>query len=375
MNAGLVRDIFISHASEDKEEVARPLHDALVERGWSVWLDELALTIGDSLEESINAGLAMSRFGVVVFSPAFFAKRWTKRELNGLAAKEVGSGTKVILPVWHRVDQAEVLRHYPIIADRLGAPTARGIDYVADEVSRALRVAASRPANTAGSEELVQSVPLADVIDGSDSGNGGIEFSRASVANAKQGWGRWLEELLNVSEGSYEVTSARVRWTLESADGRDALCERTSNWRFLRDDIRTVFDSYWGPGAQRDEYTCTPGTPIEHFEMGGRVYVAVALPSPVGVGDTMRFASKRRVRNAFPQAHEWIEVQNQYAAGPTTLEIAFPQARPPRDAELLVGESGERVALSPEPEVDGRVVLRIPEREYGDGLLRVTWSW
>lgn len=43
-------DLFISHASEDKAAVARPLFDALIQRGWSVWLDELELTIGDSLE-------------------------------------------------------------------------------------------------------------------------------------------------------------------------------------------------------------------------------------------------------------------------------------------------------------------------------------
>jgi TIR domain len=61
-------DVFISHASEDKDTVARPLSRALVARGWFVWLDELELTIGDSLSGRIDAALARSRFGVVVLS-------------------------------------------------------------------------------------------------------------------------------------------------------------------------------------------------------------------------------------------------------------------------------------------------------------------
>ena len=42
-------DVFISHASEDKEEVARPLAEALRKNGLSVWYDEFELKIGDSL--------------------------------------------------------------------------------------------------------------------------------------------------------------------------------------------------------------------------------------------------------------------------------------------------------------------------------------
>ena len=77
-------DAFISHASEDKEELVRPLADALVERGLKVWYDEFNLTVGDSLRRSIDKGLAKSRFGIVVLSSSFFAKNWTQYELDGL---------------------------------------------------------------------------------------------------------------------------------------------------------------------------------------------------------------------------------------------------------------------------------------------------
>lgn len=153
-------DVFVSHASEDKELVARPLADALTSLGWKVWLDELQLTIGDSLSSRIDEGLTKSHFGVVILSPAFFGKPWPERELAGLAAREIGAGQKVILPVWHEVDYAFVVGRSPVLADRLGAPTSGGIPRVAEEVSTALEANATsdRPAMesvTSSGEETV----------------------------------------------------------------------------------------------------------------------------------------------------------------------------------------------------------------------------
>ena len=131
-------DVFISHASEDKQTVAGPLAHALLDHGLTVWLDELVLKLGDSLSRRIEAGLARCRFGVVVLSPAFFAKEWPRRELEGLAAREVADGTKVILPVWHNVDRRFLLKHAPILADRLGAPTSAGLPDVTAKILEAL---------------------------------------------------------------------------------------------------------------------------------------------------------------------------------------------------------------------------------------------
>ena len=61
-------DVFISHASEDKDDVVRPLANALKKEGLSVWYDEFELKIGDSLRRKIVQGLSNSRFGIVVIS-------------------------------------------------------------------------------------------------------------------------------------------------------------------------------------------------------------------------------------------------------------------------------------------------------------------
>src|SRR5262249_7850007 len=79
-------DAFISHASEDKAALARPLADELKARGYSVWLAEYELRVGDSVYGSIDDGLRRARFGVVILSRNFFAKNWPRRELSALAA-------------------------------------------------------------------------------------------------------------------------------------------------------------------------------------------------------------------------------------------------------------------------------------------------
>jgi hypothetical protein len=83
-------DVFISHASEDKDEVVRPLAYALQASGLGVWYDEFELRIGDSLRRKIDRGLVSSRFGVVVLSKAFFGRGWPEYELDGLVTRRVG---------------------------------------------------------------------------------------------------------------------------------------------------------------------------------------------------------------------------------------------------------------------------------------------
>jgi hypothetical protein len=110
-------DLFISHASEDKNVLAKPLSAALSAFGLRVWYDEFTLTLGDSLSRSIDKGLASSKYGAVILSPAFFAKRWPEYELRGLTARELGE-EKVILPIWHNVTRTDVLQFSPPLADK-----------------------------------------------------------------------------------------------------------------------------------------------------------------------------------------------------------------------------------------------------------------
>ena len=155
-------DIFISHASEDKAEIARPLADHLKRLGLRVWLDEFELTLGDSLRRSIDHGLAGSRFGVVILSPAFFRKEWPNKELDGLVSREDGS-EKVILPVWHRVSRDDIVTFSPILADKIAVSTSHGLEHVGSQILHAVTRGASEVTRSGTSlEELGQKMLVAD---------------------------------------------------------------------------------------------------------------------------------------------------------------------------------------------------------------------
>ena len=133
-------DVFVCHASEDKDDVARPLAEALRRANLVVWFDEFELRIGSSLRRSIDMGLANSRFGVVILSPAFFDKGWSNYELDGLVTREVTGGGQIILPVWHRVTKAEVVGYSPSLADKLARSTSEfTVDEIADEVAQVIK--------------------------------------------------------------------------------------------------------------------------------------------------------------------------------------------------------------------------------------------
>jgi hypothetical protein len=129
--SGVLYDAFICHASEDKDGLVRPLAERLMRDHVEVWYDEFSLAVGDSLRRSIDRGLANSRFGIVVLSPSFLAKRWPAWELDGLVSRQNGSDHDVILPVWHNVDAADILAYSPPLADKVAASSANGLDNVA----------------------------------------------------------------------------------------------------------------------------------------------------------------------------------------------------------------------------------------------------
>ena len=115
------------------------IRDKLISQGLKIWLDEDNILLGDSLRRSIDIGLSKSRFGIVILSPDYIRKQWTNRELSGLLARE-NSGSKVILPVWHRVKPEDVLEFSPMLSDRLAISTDMGIEKVCSEIIKATSI-------------------------------------------------------------------------------------------------------------------------------------------------------------------------------------------------------------------------------------------
>lgn len=132
---GESHDVFISHASEDKDDIVRPLANALISQGLKVWYDEFTLRIGDSLRQKIDRGLATSKVGLVVLSPSFISKGWTNYELDGIVTRTV-SGEQILLPIWHNITKQEVIDYSPSLADKVARSTAtHTVDEIAGEIS------------------------------------------------------------------------------------------------------------------------------------------------------------------------------------------------------------------------------------------------
>lgn len=111
-------DVFISHASEDKDNFVRPLALKLKRYGVKVWYDEFSLQLGSSLSRSIDTGLLNSRYGIIILSKFFFNKDWPEYEIKSLNAIELGQKNKII-PIWKDVTRNKVLKFSPYLADKL----------------------------------------------------------------------------------------------------------------------------------------------------------------------------------------------------------------------------------------------------------------
>lgn len=134
-----IYDVFIAHASEDKEFLVRPLKCALTFRGLSVWYDESSLHIGDNLRQSIDKGLSASRAGLVVLSPSFISKGWTQYELDGIVTRMV-SGSQFILPIWHKITKKKIMDFSPSLANIVGRDAdIYTIGEIANEIEKRLK--------------------------------------------------------------------------------------------------------------------------------------------------------------------------------------------------------------------------------------------
>lgn len=118
------RDIFICHASEDNEEIVRPLVEAFTQANISCWYDEAEIKWGDSITQKVNEGLSLSRYVIVVFSTSFVAKNWPQKELNAVLNLEASTGEVKVLPllVGSQKEQADILAKYPLLNDKRYLP-------------------------------------------------------------------------------------------------------------------------------------------------------------------------------------------------------------------------------------------------------------
>lgn len=117
-----LRDVFLCHAWDDRNDVARELHDLLVSNGVSVWFSEKDITLGMPLMRAIDKGLANSRIGLVLVTPALI-KRLPQ---EGIADKELSVllARDQLVPIVHNTSYEALREVSPMLASRTGLSTS-----------------------------------------------------------------------------------------------------------------------------------------------------------------------------------------------------------------------------------------------------------
>ncbi|MEQ8474796.1 toll/interleukin-1 receptor domain-containing protein [Fulvivirga sp.] len=128
-------DIFISYAVEDKISIVTELVEKLERSGLKVWFAGQELRVGKSIQEVIKEGLNNSRYGVVILTHNYFTKDWPKKELHALW----GKSDSFIIPIWHNMTTEEVKRYDPLLADKWGVESSKGIDVIIKEILKAIQ--------------------------------------------------------------------------------------------------------------------------------------------------------------------------------------------------------------------------------------------
>lgn len=117
-----LRHIFLCHAWDDRQGVAKELYDLLVAQGISVWFSENDIGLGKPFLRAIDKGLAKSRIGIVLVTPALLkrlpAAGVADKELSVLLARDQ------LIPIVHNTTYDALREVSPMLASRNGLETA-----------------------------------------------------------------------------------------------------------------------------------------------------------------------------------------------------------------------------------------------------------
>lgn len=120
-----LRDVFLCHAWDDRNGAAKELHDLLEARGVSVWFSEKDVALGTPLLREIDKGLAKSRVGIVLVTPAFLRRI----QGQGIADKELSAllARDLLVPIVHQTTYEALREVSPLLGSRSGLSTSEDV--------------------------------------------------------------------------------------------------------------------------------------------------------------------------------------------------------------------------------------------------------
>lgn len=135
----LIRDVFLCHAWDDRRGVATAFNDLLEGKDVSVWFSERDIVLGQPFMREIDKGLAKSRTGLVLVTPAFLKRI----ENGGVSDKELSAllARDLLIPVVHGTTYDELRAVSPLLGSRHGFDTAEdSFDVIAAKVAEMVSV-------------------------------------------------------------------------------------------------------------------------------------------------------------------------------------------------------------------------------------------
>ncbi|MGI8465883.1 toll/interleukin-1 receptor domain-containing protein [Pectobacterium brasiliense] len=120
-----LRDVFLCHAWDDRQGIAKELHDLLVAAGVKVWFSEKDLGLGIPMMRAIDKGLANSRIGLVLVTPALL----NRLPKEGVADKELSAllAGNQLVPIVHNTTYEALRNVSPLLASRSGLDTGEDL--------------------------------------------------------------------------------------------------------------------------------------------------------------------------------------------------------------------------------------------------------
>lgn len=135
-----LRELFLCHAWADRLDDATRLYDLLVARNVSVWFSEKDIPLGSSFLREIDRGLAKSRVGIVLVTPALL----TRLPTGGVADRELSAllATDQLVPIVHNTTYDALRMVSPLLASRNGLSTEEDtLEIVADKLAELVKTA------------------------------------------------------------------------------------------------------------------------------------------------------------------------------------------------------------------------------------------
>lgn len=131
-------EIFICHASEDKESMAKPIYESLTALKIHTFIDHVEIKWGDSLIEKINSALSKAKFVIAILSANSVEKKWPLKELHAVLAREIKDGKVKLLTLVKEEDEELIQSSLPLLQDKLFMVYKNNPDELAKKIQERL---------------------------------------------------------------------------------------------------------------------------------------------------------------------------------------------------------------------------------------------